>query len=100
MVGTNTELEQKPGIQLILFLLPDEKNLFQVAVQDLLNHIGPQRQSQMAHVIEWDPANLSQQLKATACDQLVMSEQSPLLEGPTVKRVIEALPFPAVVTRR
>lgn len=100
MVETITELAQKPEIQLILFLLPDEKNLSQEATQDLLNRIDPQRQSQLVHLSEWDPANLSQQLKETACDLLMMTEQSPLLQGPTIKRVIEALPFPTVVVRR
>lgn len=94
---TITELGKEPGIQLILFLLPGEAA--QGEQPTPLQAADPRHHNIILHLNDREPATLALQLKAAACDLLMISENSALLQGEDMSRRLKALPFPLVVVR-
>jgi AraC-like DNA-binding protein len=93
-----TELGQKPEIALTLFL-PDEEMPSGETPQSYLARHDPNRHIAVVYINDLEPATLARQLKQSACDLLMLSEQSTLLQGPTIKRILERLLYPTVVIR-
>jgi len=90
------ELSMQPGIQLILFLLPGE-SLQQLGSQ--LQAADPRHHNIILHLTDREPTTLALQLKAAACDLLMISENSELLRGEGMPQRLKALPYPLVVVR-
>jgi hypothetical protein len=93
-----TELGQKPEIALTLFLA-DEKMPSGETPQSYLMQHAPNQHISTVYLDNMEPASLVRQLKQSACDLLMIGEQSPLLQGPAIKRILESLPYPTVVMR-
>ncbi|MGD9169349.1 MAG: hypothetical protein PVI97_04715 [Candidatus Thiodiazotropha sp.] len=98
LLETITELEQKPEIALTLFL-PDDEMPSGAPPQSYLARQDPNRHITIVYLNDMEPGSLAKQLKQSACDLLMIGEQSPLLQGPTIKRILESLPYPTVVMR-
>jgi len=92
-----TELGKEPGIQLILFLLPEETAPGELPPS--LQATDPRHHNIILHLNDREPGTLALQLKAAACDLLMISENSGLLRGEDMSRRLRALPFPLVVVR-
>lgn len=99
LLDTITELAQKPEIELILFLPPDDGDPTEEALREHLSQHDPEEQINYVQLTDKEPANLAMQLKRSACDLLMISERSSLLRRPTIKQVLEDLPYPTVVVR-
>lgn len=93
------ELARKPEIQLILFLMPEAADETVLRLQARLREIDPQHHNVMLHLTDRDPAVMTTQLKAAACDLLMISERSGLLQGQTMLQRLKGLPYPVVVVR-
>ncbi len=93
------ELSLKPGIQLILFLLPDGEPATGSALDQRLKAIDPQYHNIRVRLADKTPATLSTHLKAAACDLLMVSDESELLRGPRLLQRLRELPYPVVVVR-
>jgi hypothetical protein len=100
LLDTINELGQKPQIKLIVFLPPDEQVTVDETLRIYLSQHDPEQRITLIHLTDRDPINLAKQLKHSACDLLMISEQSSLLMGPSVKRILEGLPYPTVVVRK
>jgi hypothetical protein len=98
LLETITELGQKPEIALTLFL-PDKEIPTGETPQSYFARHDPNKYIIVKYLNDMEPAHLAEQLKRSACDLLMISEQSPLLQGPTIKRILESLPYPTVVIR-
>jgi hypothetical protein len=94
-----SELSRKPDIQLILFLLPGSMPASDTAMAQRLAEIDPQHHNILLPLSDKDPANLTIHLKAAACDLLMISESSELLQGQTMRQRLKGLPYPVVVVR-
>jgi hypothetical protein len=99
LLDTITELGQKPEIELILFAPPDDGDPSEEGLQEHLSRHDPDKQINLVKLTDKEPANLAKQLKRSACDLLMISERSSLLRRPTIKQVLEDLPYPTVVVR-
>ncbi|MEJ2692410.1 MAG: hypothetical protein P8166_04945 [Candidatus Thiodiazotropha sp.] len=93
------ELSRKPEIQLILFLLPDGEPATGSPMEQRLGEIDPQRHNILLRLSDKSPATLLTGLKAAACDLLMISESSELLQGDNMKQRLKGLPYPVVVVR-
>ncbi|MEW8334748.1 MAG: hypothetical protein DBP03_12150 [gamma proteobacterium symbiont of Ctena orbiculata] len=100
LLETITELAQKPEIEIVLFLPPDEGRPLIETLDDHLRHHDPEQLISLIRITDKEPVKLAKQLKASACDLLMISERSSLLKGPTIKRILEDLPYPTVVVRK
>lgn len=100
LLKTITELLQKPEIRLILFLFPDGDPSWERALQSYLTEHDPDNHITVVPLTDSKPATLATQLKRAACDLLMISEQSSLLQGPTIRRLLEGLPYPTVLVRQ
>jgi hypothetical protein len=100
LLDTITELGQKSDIELILFLPADEQITADETLQTYLSQHDPEEKITLIRLSDKEPTSLAKQLKAAACDLLMISEQSSLLAGPTLKRILEGLPYPTVVVRK
>jgi hypothetical protein len=100
LLDTITELGQKPEIELILFLPPDEQVTADETLRIYLSQHDPEQKITLIRLTNTEPSSLAKQLKVAACDLLMVSEQSHLLTGPTLKRIREGLPYPTVVVRK
>ncbi|MES9839051.1 MAG: hypothetical protein ABW134_00730 [Candidatus Thiodiazotropha endolucinida] len=100
LLETITELGKSPDIGLTLFLTPDEETPQKAALQSYLSQQDPHQLINVVYINDLEPAALANQLKRSACDLLMISEQSPLLQGPTIKQILERLPYPTVVVRK
>jgi hypothetical protein len=98
LLETITELGQKPEIVLTLFLLDEEMPSGETPQSYLTRHDSNQHIT-VEYINDLEPATLARLLKRSACDLLMISEQSSLLQGPTIKRILERLPYPTVVMR-
>jgi hypothetical protein len=94
------ELARKPGIQLILFLMPDAAEETGRALETRLREIDPQHHNIILHLSEREPTVVATRLKAAACDLLMISEGSDLLQGETMIQRLKGLPYPVVVVRQ
>ena len=93
------ELSRKPEIQLILFLLPDGEPATGSPIEQHLGEIDPQRHNILVRLSDKSPATLLTGLKAAACDLLMISESSELLQGKSMQQRLKGLPYPVVVVR-
>ncbi|MEW8585089.1 MAG: hypothetical protein AB2531_04940, partial [Candidatus Thiodiazotropha sp.] len=59
----------------------------------------PKQLITLVHITDKEPLKLAKQLKASACDLLMISEQSSLLQGQTIKQILQHLPYPTVIVR-
>ncbi|MES9823571.1 MAG: hypothetical protein ABW127_03995 [Candidatus Thiodiazotropha endolucinida] len=100
LLETITELGKSPSIALTLFLTPDEEKPQEAALQSYLSQRDQHQHINVVYLNDLEPTALAKQLKSSACDLLMISEQSPLLQGPTIKRILESLPYPTVVVRK
>jgi hypothetical protein len=91
------ELSRKPEIQLILFLRPDVQEDKSGSFEQRLKENDPQHHNILVQVQNKAPANLIASLKAAACDLLMISATSDLLQGQSMKRRLSELPYPVVV---
>jgi hypothetical protein len=98
LLETITELGQKPEIALTLFL-PDKEMPSGETPQSYFARHDPNQHITVEYLNDLEPATLAKELKHSACDLLMISDQSPLLHGPTIKRILESLPYPTVVMR-
>lgn len=94
------ELARKPGIQLILFLMPEAAEETARALEERLREIDPQHHNITVRLTERTPAVVAARLKAAACDLLMISEGSDLLRGQTMVQRLKGLPYPVVVVRQ
>jgi hypothetical protein len=99
LLDTITELGQKPDIELILFLPPDEQITTDETLRLYLSQHDPEKKITLIRLADKASSSLAKQLKVSACDLLMISEQSSLLAEPTLNRILEALPYPTVVVR-
>ncbi|MES9923834.1 MAG: hypothetical protein ABW152_07080 [Candidatus Thiodiazotropha endolucinida] len=100
LLETITELGRSPAIALTLFLTPNEETHPEAALQSYLSQHDSHQHINVVYLNDLEPAAMAKQLKRSACDLLMISEQSPLLRGPTIKRILERLPYPTVVVRK
>ncbi|MEW8143842.1 MAG: hypothetical protein AB2777_21185, partial [Candidatus Thiodiazotropha endolucinida] len=100
LLETITELGKSPDIALTLFLTPDDEIPQDAALQSYLSQQDPHQHINVVYINDLEPTALAKQLKRSPCDLLMISEQSPLLQGPTIKRILESLPYPTVVVRK
>jgi hypothetical protein len=93
------ELSRKPEIQLILFLIPDGIKDSADQLQKQLQESDPQHHNVIVRVPENRSTNLIASLKAAACDLLMLSASSELLQGQDIIRGLSELPYPVVLVR-
>jgi nucleotide-binding universal stress UspA family protein len=93
------ELSRKPEIQLILFLMPDAQESKSGPFEQRLKENDPQHHNIRVQVPDREPATLIASLKAAACDLLMISATSGLLQGQSMKRRLSELPCPVVLVR-
>lgn len=100
LLDTIAELGQKPEIECCLFLPPGDETAAEERLREYLAQHDPEQQITLNHLTDMAPLKMVKQLKESACDLLMIGEQSLLLLGPSLKHILEGLPYPTVVVRK
>ena len=93
------EMSLKPEIQLILFKPPEREWPAGSNLEERLEQIDPQHHNILVTLADRQASTLSTSLKAAACDLLMVSERSELLQGGSTLNSFRGLPYPVVVVR-